>query len=344
MVNILITGGTGFIGIPLVRKLYEEGHKLKLLIRETSDISPFKALENVEYEIGDVREIDTLYKAVKDIDAIYHLAGYVKIWAKDYSIYEAINVDGAENIAKVAYEKKIPLYYMSSFGALGPNPKEENSPTDETFQHIDFFQNEYERTKFLGREKVNEYIEKGLNAIIFYPGFVYGPGDFNIYGEMLFDIVSRQFLGIPGKGDAVFCMTYLNDVVDGMVKALNREDLYGEGFVLGGENVTIKDYLFLVAELAEVKKPRKFPMWLGVLYAKLCKFKTYFSKKRVPYITPDMIIGMKYDWAFSSKSAIEKLDYKITPLKEGLTKTIDWYKDFIDSKGSNKKKIGIRYL
>jgi farnesol dehydrogenase len=344
MVSILITGGTGFIGIPLVKKLHEGGHKLKLLIRETSDISPFKNLGDIEYTIGDVRDIESLYKAIEDIEAVYHLAGYVKIWAKDYSVYEAINVNGAENIAKVAYERNIPLYYMSSFGALGPNPQGQQSPTDEAFNHIDFFQNEYERTKFLGREKVNEYIEKGLKAITFYPGFVYGPGDFNLYGEMLFDIVSKQFLGIPGKGDALFCMAYLDDVVNGMINALNRGDLYGQGFVLGGENVTIKEYLYLVAELAGSKKPRSFPMWLGVLYAKLCKFKTHFSKKRVPYITPDMIIGMKHNWAFSSKSAIQKLDYKITPLKEGLTKTVAWYKDFIESNGNNKKKIGIRDL
>jgi nucleoside-diphosphate-sugar epimerase len=344
MVNILITGGTGFIGIPLVKKFHEKGHKLKLLVRESSDISPFKNLENIDYVIGDVRDIESLYEAVKNVEAIYHLAGYVKIWAKDDSIYEAVNVKGAENIAKVAFEQNIPLYYMSSFGALGPNPEEQNSPTDETFQHISFFQNEYERTKFLGREKVNEYVEKGLKAIMFYPGFVYGPGDFNIYGEMLFDIISKQFLGIPGKGDSIFCMAYLDDVVNGMISVLNREDLYGQGFVLGGENVSFKEYLSLVAELADVKKPRKFPMWLGVLYSKLCKFKTHFSKKRVPYITPDMIIGMKCDWAYSSKSAIEKLDYKITPLKEGLSKTIAWYKDFIESNGCNKKEIGIRCL
>jgi hypothetical protein len=129
-----------------------------------------------------------------------------------------------------------------------------------------------------------------------------------------------------------------------ILKALNRNDLYGKGLVLGGENVSIKDYLFLIAELANMKKPRRFPMWLGVLYARLCKFKTHFSKKRVPYITPDMIIGMKFNWAFSSKSAIEQLDYKITPLREGLSKTITWYKEFIESNGNNKKKIGIRKL
>lgn len=341
MANILVTGGTGFIGVPLVKKLNELGHNLKLLIRETSDITPFNNLAKIEYIIGDVRDIDSLSKIV-GIDLIYHIAGQVTVWAKDKNSFYDINVQGAENIAKISLENNITLFYMSSFGALGPNPKESTEPTDESFPHVDFFINEYERTKYLGREKIKEYIEKGLKTVIFYPGFVYGPGDFNLYGEMVFDIVAEQFLGLPGKGEAKFCMSYLDDVIDGMVSVIDREDLFGQGFVLGGENIKIRDYLNLIAELAEVKKPRKLPMWAGVLYGRLCKFKANISKKRIPYITPDMIIGMKYNWAFSSKSAIEKLGYEITPIREGLMKTVEWYKNFIKLNGKNKKKIGIR--
>jgi nucleoside-diphosphate-sugar epimerase len=344
MVSILITGGTGFIGIPLVKRLYELGHKLKLLVRETSDISPFKGLDNIEYITGDVRDIESIYKAVNGVDLIYHLAGLVSIWAKDKKNYYNINVEGAENIAEVALKNNLILFYMSSFGALGPNPIDSTEPTDESFPHVDFFINDYERTKYLGREKIKEYSEKGLKTVIFYPGFVYGPGDFNIYGEMVFDIVADQFLGLPGKGDAIFCMTYLDDVIDGMVNLIDREDLIGQSFVLGGENIKIREYLNLIADIAEVKKPRKLPMWAGVLYGRLCRFKANLLKKRVPYITPDMIIGMKYNWSFSSKSAIEKLGYRITPIREGLTKTIEWYKNFIKLHGKNKKKIGIRMV
>ena len=344
MVKILITGGTGFIGIPLVKKLNSLGHTLKLLIRENSNTTPFKNLNNIEYLIGDVQDIDSLYKTVKDIDLIYHLAGYVKTWAKDKDSYYNINIQGAENIAKIALENNIPLMYMSSFGALGPNPVNSNEPTNENFQHVDFFINEYEKTKYLGRENIKEYIEKGLKSVIFYPGFVYGPGDFNIYGEMVFDIVAGQFLGLPGKGESVFCMCYLDDIINGMCSVIGRDDLYGQGFVLGGENIKIGDYLDLIAEIAGVKKPRRFPKWLGVIYARLSKSKTIFSKKRVPYITPDMIIGIYYNWAFSSESAIEKLVYKLTPIREGLTKTVKWYKDFIQANGKKKKKIGIRVI
>lgn len=344
MANVLITGGTGFLGIPLVKKLHKLGHNLKLLIRESSKTTPFEELKGIEYTIGDVRDIESLYIAAKEIDIIYHLAGQVTVWAKDKNSYYDINVGGAENIAEVALKNKLVLIYMSSFGAIGPNPEESTSPPDETFYHVDFFINEYERTKFLGREKINEYIDKGLKTVILYPGFVYGPGDFNLYGEMVFDIVAEQFLGLPGKGEKLFCMTYLDDVINGMVSVINREDLFGQGFVLGGENIKIRDFLDLIADIAEVKKPKKLPMWAGILYGRFCRFKANISKKRIPYLTPDMIIGMKYNWALSSKSAIEKFGYSITPIREGLIDTVKWYKNFIKLNGKNKKKIGIRML
>ena len=78
MTNILITGGTGFIGIHLVKRLSNLGHNLKLLVRETSDISPFQGLKNIEYINGDVRDIDSINKAVDNVDLIYHLAAYTK--------------------------------------------------------------------------------------------------------------------------------------------------------------------------------------------------------------------------------------------------------------------------
>ena len=87
MTSILITGGTGFIGATLTKHLNSLGYDLKLLIRETSNIKPFENLKNIEYVIGDVRDIDSIYNAVDNIDLIYHLAAYTGIWAKNKSIY-----------------------------------------------------------------------------------------------------------------------------------------------------------------------------------------------------------------------------------------------------------------
>ena len=326
MTNILITGGTGFIGIHLVKRLHDLGHNLKLLVRETSDISPFQGLKNIEYIKGDVRDIDSISKAVDNVDLIYHLAAYTRMWAKDKSVYEEVNIKGAENVAKVALDKKKKLIYISSFIALGGTPEE---PVDENHESEDGVILDYAKTKFQAKKLIKEYIGKGLNATIFYPGIVYGPGDFNIFGQIIHDIAAKKFLGVPGKADKMGSFVYVNDVVNSLASVIERDDISGDGFILGGENVKFDDWINLIAEILGVKKPRHFPMSMALMYAGMHEAKTKITKK-MPYINRPTVKMMNYNWSYSSKKAIEKLGYKITPLREGLTKTIEWYKDYIE--------------
>ena len=327
MKNILVTGGTGFIGVPLVKSLNELGHNVKLLMRETSDISQFESLKNIEYFTGDVRDINSVSKAIDGVDMIYHLAAYTKLWAKDKSVFEKVNINGTENIAKVALEKNKKLIYISSFIALGGTPEE---PVDENYESEDGLFLDYAKTKFQAKKLIKEYIGKGLNVITFFPGIVYGPGDFNVFGQIIHDIVARNFLGVPGKADKIGSFVYVNDVVKGIVSVIDRgEDLIGEDYIIAGENVKFEDWINLVAEIAGAKKPRHFPMRMALLYAGMHEVKTKLTKK-MPYTNRSTVKMMDYNWSYSSKKAIEHLGYKITPLREGLTKTIAWYKDFIE--------------
>jgi farnesol dehydrogenase len=327
MANILITGGTGFIGVPLVKKLQGLEHNLKLLIRESSNTEYFQNLDNIEYQIGDVRDYESLQKATENIDLIYHLAAYTRMWAKDKDIIEDTNVKGTENVAKIALDKNIRIIYISSFIALGATSID---PVDETYECEDGLYLDYAKTKFQAKKLIHEYIDKGLNATIFYPGIVYGPGDFNIFGQTIFDITRRKFLGCPGKGESIGSFVYINDVVNGVVNVIDREDLKGETFILGGINSKFGDWLDLIAEIAEnKKKPRHFPMSLAKLYAVLCETKTKLTKK-MPYINRPTVKMINHNWALSSEKAIKTLGYKITPLREGLEHTIKWYKDYIE--------------
>ncbi|MBD3254646.1 MAG: NAD-dependent epimerase/dehydratase family protein [Candidatus Lokiarchaeota archaeon] len=327
MTKILITGATGFIGIPLTKKLYQLGYDLKILIRETSDISPFEGLDNIEYTVGDITDMESLDKATENVDVIFHLAAYTGIWAKDKSIYNDINVKGTENIAKLALKKNIRLLYVSSFTALGPTPEE---PVDETYEKTDEFYLEYERTKYEGKKVVQEYFKKGLNGNIFYPGIVYGPGDFNIFGEMLYDIVRGKFMGCPGDGESIACFSYVHDVVDAMINTLEREDINREDFILGGENILFIDYLNMIANIADCKEPRHFPVSMAKFYARLCEFKSKITGKK-PYITKDTLNSFELNRSYSSEKAKRMIDYRITPLEEGLQKTIKWYQDYLKS-------------
>ncbi len=330
MANILITGGTGFIGVPLVKKLQGLGHNLKLLIRESSNTEPFQNLNNIEYNIGDVRDINSLTKAANDVEIIYHLAANTQIWAKNNSIYEEINLFGSENIAEVALEKKILLIYISSFFAIGPYNCSEEVPNFETYErNIDYFI-DYEKTKCEATKIIQKYREKGLKTIIFYPGFVYGPGDLNFYGKLTIDIILGKLLGIPNTSISKFSMAYIYDILEPMAKVIGRDDLIGEEYFLGGEAVTTIDYLNLIAEIAGVKKPRQFPLSFAMFYGRLCEIRAKLSKDRIPYITRPIMKMATYDWAYSSQKTIDDLGYKITPFREGLEKTVEWYKDYIE--------------
>ncbi|MFW9999154.1 MAG: NAD-dependent epimerase/dehydratase family protein [Candidatus Hermodarchaeota archaeon] len=330
MTKILITGGTGFIGVPLAKKLHDLGHKLKLLIRESSDISPFEGINNIEYITGDIRDINCLYKAAENVDIIYHLAAYTGIWAKKNSIYYDVNVKGTENIANIALEKNLKLFYISSFTALGPTPAE---PVDETHEKDHFFL-EYEKSKFQAKKLVKGFIPKGLKVVLLYPGIVYGPGDFNIFGRMLCDVMRGKILPLgvcPGKGESIACFSYIYDLTDILVSLINREDVFGDDFILGGENIKFKKYLDLIAEIGRGEKAKKLPFWVTMIYAWLLEVKAFFNKK-IPYLTRSTLKTIKYHRSFSSKKAIEKLGYKITPLREGLEQTIEWYKDYIEKR------------
>ncbi|MCK4286636.1 MAG: NAD-dependent epimerase/dehydratase family protein [Candidatus Lokiarchaeota archaeon] len=335
MKNILVTGGTGFIGTHLVRRLSNDGHNLKLLVRETSDISPFEDLKNIEYVIGDVREIDSLYKAVDNVDLIYHLAAYTKMWAKDKSVINDINIKGAENIAKVVLDKNKRLIYISSFITLGGTSEE---PVDETFESEEGLLLDYAKTKFQAKKIIKKYIQKGLNVIILYPGIVYGPGDFNIFGQTVYDITAGKFLGCPGKGEAIGSFVYVNDVIEGFISVIERSDLKGNEFILGGINIKFVDWLNLISEIAgNSKKPRHFPMSLAIFYGWLCEIKTKFTKK-MPYINRATVKTINHNWAYNSNKAIKVLNYRITPLDVGLQETIAWYRNFDESQNKSKKK------
>jgi len=328
MASILVTGGTGFIGIPLVKKLHELGHELKLLIRESSNTSPFKELNNIDYIVGNVQDIKSLEEAVNKVDVIYHLAAYTGIWAKDKSIYYDVNVKGTENVANIALKNNLKLFYVSSFTALGPTSQE---PVDETYENEDFFM-EYEKSKFQAKKLVKSYIPKGLKVMTFYPGIVYGPGDFNVFGRMLFDVMRGKIFPLgacPGKGASITCLSYVSDISNALVDVLNRDDLFGEDFILGGENVRFKEYLDLIAKIGRNKKAKKFPYPIAWLYAWFLEVKAKFNKK-TPFLTRPTLRAIKYHRSYSSKKAIEKFGYKITPLRESLEETIKWYKEYIE--------------
>ena len=134
-----------------------------------------------------------------------------------------------------------------------------------------------------------------------------------------------------GRANDIRFRGYVNDTSNTLADILNREDLYGEDFILGGENVRFKDYLDLISKIERNKKARKFPYAIAWVYALLLEVKARFNKK-TPFLTRPTLRAIKYNRSYSSKKAIDKFCYKITPLREGLEETIKWYKEYSEER------------
>jgi nucleoside-diphosphate-sugar epimerase len=322
-VTILITGSTGYIGSKLTQKLAAEGKKISLLLRKDPTIESFNAT-SIDIKKGDITDIESLREAMKDVDQVYHLAAYARAYSKDPSIYFQVNVEGTRNVLQAALEKGVKkVVYTSTAAVLGPSgdgAQNENSP-----KLAPYF-NPYEISKGESEKVVGEYFQKGLNTVIVNPARVYGPGlesGSNPFTKIISLYMEGKWKAIPGDGNQIGSYCYIDDIVDGHMKAMEKGRA-GERYLLGGDNVTLNNFFNTIREASGKDYPlRHVPFgllvagsWLEVAKAKL------FGGE--PRISPDWAAKYKLHWKLDSSKAQRELGYNIRPLREGIQSTVDW--------------------
>lgn len=318
--KILVTGASGFVGSNLCSALTRLGFQVKALIRNTSNLKYLKELD-VEFAIGDITDKSTLYPAMRGCDIVFHTAAVVAMWKGKEKEQHAINVSGTRNIVEVALDVGIrKLVHTSSVATFGWC----NTPSliDENY-HFNIDQNlTYNYTKFLAEKEILSSVEKGLNAVIVNPTIVIGPGDYNFHGGSLIKNLKKHRLPFYINGG--LNISFIDDIVNGHISAAfyGRK---GEKYILGGHNLTIKEALIEIAEVIGVKPPsHQIPDWLIINTAKLFDvFSEIFKLK--PLISSNLTAYVgKYLWV-SSEKAVRELNYKITPFKEAVKITYEWY-------------------
>lgn len=325
---ILVTGGTGFLGKPLVKKLLEKNEKVRLLVRPTSSLIGLNDINNLEVVYGDITDREIVKKAVKNCSEIFHLAGLVKKWTADRSLFYKVNVVGFKNVVECSLQKSNikKIIYTSSFIALGPSNGK--IITETSRRSCSHFHNEYEYTKYLALVEANKYIEQGAPLVIVYPCVVYGPGEMteaNFLARIILDFYENKIPGILGKGEKIWNYVFIDDVVTGHILAREKGRI-GEGYILGGENASLLTFFTILEKITGKPKPqRNIPYGLAKLTAIFEELAAYIFH-RSPKNTRATIEIFKHDWAYSSKKAQEELGYTYTSLEEGLKQTINWLK------------------
>ena len=322
----LITGATGFVGAAVSRELLKKGHKVKALVRQSSVLDNLKNLD-VEIVHGDLKDKDSLKRCLKDCKYLFHVAADYRLWVpKPKEIYEN-NVTGTENLMEEALSLGIEkIVYTSSVAVLG-KPIEGDVADEKTPVNVDQMIGHYKKSKYLAEEKVKElYKTKKLPVVIVNPAAPVGPRDIKPTptGKMILDAAMKK---IPAYLDTGLNIVHVDDVAKGHLQAFNK-GIFGERYILGGENMTFKEILEMISVLCGHNPPKiqlpKKPLYpIGYIFE---IFARLFNLKN-PMLTVDMIRMAEKKMFFSSEKAKKELNYKYKSAKIALKDAIQWFID-----------------
>jgi dihydroflavonol-4-reductase len=319
---ILVTGATGHIGNVLVRKLLEQGEKVRALIWGGEDATPLKGLA-VEQVTGDVLDPASLESAMRGVDTVYHLAGIISIMPGKNPFVWRVNFEGTRNVLAAARRARIRrLIYTSSIHAIARAPL--GVTMDES---LGFDQNnpygEYDRSKAAASLEVQKAAAGGLDAVIVCPTGVIGPYDFR--GSEMGEVIrnaseARPMFFVEGAYDFVD----VRDVVDGLIAARER-GRRGESYILSGQKLSVRYLLATVREVTgKAFSSIKIPFSLAEIAARYTPW--YYRRLKIkPRFTPYSLEVLQSNSDISCKKAIAELGYKPRPVYESITDTVRWF-------------------
>ena len=253
--KVFLTGGTGFIGGHVARKLRERGDEVRVLVRSSAKAEPLVAL-GCEPVIGDLSDTAAIATGLEGCDAVIHGAAIYEVGipeSEHRAMYES-NVLGTENVLRAALEAKTPkVVYVSTIGAYGNTHGE---VVDETYEHPGKeFTSYYEQTKYEAHRVAQRMIaEEDLPCVIVQPGGVYGPDDHSAIGKTISDFVAGRLPLLPFP-DLGMNMVHVDDVADGILLALDK-GVPGQAYNLGAQITTMREMIGTVAEVSGRKPPR----------------------------------------------------------------------------------------
>jgi nucleoside-diphosphate-sugar epimerase len=321
--RILVTGGTGFTGKALVRRLLDLGHEVVALDYKeglkTAELRDWGA----GVIIGSVTDVAVVRRAMEGVEVVHHLAAAFREMNVPDTYYWEVNVQGTRNVLDEALKQGVrKLVYCSTCGVHG-NIDHPPGGEDAPIQPADY----YQRTKYEAEPLVRTFHQRGLPAAILRPAAIYGPGDPERF-LMIFRRVSRGNFPMFGNGKTLYHPLYIDNLVDAFVAAMADGVGDGEAYLIADdEYLEIEDLVKRVGRALEVDvKIPHYPVWpvvaVGHVVEKACR----------PFgITPP-IFPRRVDWyrqnrAFKIDKAKRDLGYEPkVGIDEGLRRTADWYR------------------
>lgn len=321
----LVTGGTGFVGSHLVRRLLDHGFAVRCLVRPASRLDNLQDLP-VEFAPGDLRDADSLKQALHGVRVVYHCAADYRLWCKDPREMYANNVNGSRNVMQAAFDRGVErVVYTSTVGALGHQP--DGQPANEnTPVTIADMIGHYKRSKFLAEAEVRAWAARGLPVVIVNPSTPVGELDIKPTptGKIIVDFLKGKMFGYVETG---MNLIDVRDCAEGHVLAAERGQVGGR-YILGGVNLTLKEMFDTLASVTSITSPKlKVPHWIAESYARLENFWAINLAHRAPDVPLESVKMARHKMWFDSAKAVAELGLPQSPIENALARAVEWFQE-----------------
>ncbi len=320
--NCLVTGGTGFTGSHLVRRLLERGHRVSVVDNAQGLFWDELTRMGAQITLGSITDRELIHRLVQDQEVVFHVAAAFRGVNLPHRVYWEVNVEGTRNVLEASLQNRVRRFiYCSTEGVHGHI---KNPPADETAPIAP--KDYYQYTKWEGERVVHEYLKKGLPSVILRPTAIYGPGDPERF-LLIYRRVKTGVFPMFGSGRITYHPLYIDNLSDALEASMEKEEALGQTYLIADEEyLAIEDLVRAVARVMgrEVKIPH-FPFWPLYLASVLCEM----ACKPLGLTPP--LFRRRADWyrqnrAFSIEKAKKELGWHPrVGLMEGLTRTYRWY-------------------
>jgi dihydroflavonol-4-reductase len=318
-----VTGATGFVGSHVARVLAEQGADLRLLVRSSSDLKNIRGLK-AEQVVGDLRDPVTLEKAMAGCDVVFHVAADYRLWIPDPEQMYRANVEGTRAILQATRKNRVRrVVYTSSVATMGftsnGRPADENSPVS-----LENMIGHYKRSKFMAEQVAMQAARSGMDVVVLNPTTPVGEQDIKPTptGRIIVDFLKKKF---PAYVDTGLNLVDVTECAHGHVAALEK-GRSGERYILGGENLTLKQILDKLAAITGLRSPKiRVPYVVALATGVVDEMVTGHILRREPRVTIDAVrMGRKKMFVSSAKAGRE-LGWKTVPVDDALRRAVEWF-------------------
>ncbi len=319
-----VTGATGFLGSHVARVLAEQGAQLRLLVRSTSDLRNIADV-NAERVEGDLRDPASIEKGLAGCDALFHVAADYRLWVRDPEQMYRSNVEGTRALLEAARKQRVRrVVYTSSVATMGFSSNgtlaDENSPVSlaDMIGH-------YKRSKFMAEQVAFEAARSGVDVVVVNPTTPIGERDLKPTptGRIVVDFLKRKF---PAYVDTGLNLVDATECARGHIRALEKGRT-GERYILGGENLTLKQILDRLGAITGLPSPRvKLPYVFALAAGVVDETVTGRILGREPRATIDAVRMGRKKMFITSAKAERELGWRSVPVDDALRRSVEWFR------------------